>query len=171
MIKGIHLYNNNDLKELYNKIKPKYKNTNIILINASLIYGLEHIKGILRIINEEISRKNFTLIKNNEIEFLLRLCHTNQILNAFKIIKDSNIDNNIVVILFAKSLIDFKPIVKEIKINGVEDDTLINASDFKKTKITNMLFDKNIKDKNIHLFKDEDKFINILIERSALAVK
>jgi len=171
MIIGIRLHNNTKLKDLYDKIKSNNKNANIILVNASLIYGLEHIKGILRIINEEITRKNSVLIKNKEIEFLLRLCHTKQISNAFKIINDTNIDNNIVVILFANDLASLKTVFEEIKINGIEDNNLINSSNVKKIKMTKLFLDKYFKDKDRDLFIDDKKFLNLLIERSALAIE
>lgn len=157
---------------MYDKIKPNNRNVNIIIINSLLIYGIEHPIGILRIINEEMKRDNVLSIKNHEIEFLLRLCHTNQISNAFKIIKDNNKDNKIVVVLFSNNTEYLNSAYQEIKMNGKEDDNLILPTDIKKINLIKLLFIKHIKHNNgILLFKNDQKFLNMLLERSALAIK
>ena len=73
-----------DIRNIYDKIKSKDKTINIIFVNSKLVYGMDHILGILKIINEEEKRNIKSNIKNVEIEFLLRICYTNQIKDALK---------------------------------------------------------------------------------------
>ncbi|MGN6613578.1 MAG: hypothetical protein ACTHKC_00880, partial [Candidatus Nitrosocosmicus sp.] len=70
--------------DLYDLIKAKFKNINIVFINPDFIFGLDHILGIIRIIKENSKREEKGIIKNSDIEFLLRICYTNQISTAFE---------------------------------------------------------------------------------------
>ncbi|MDQ4073637.1 MAG: hypothetical protein M3162_04950, partial [Thermoproteota archaeon] len=93
------IFTHNDLKKIHDKLKARYPYANIVITNPDFVFGKEHIHGILRIINEELKRKTEKNIKSLEVEFLLRLCLTDQISNAFEIIKN-NKTNRFIVILF-----------------------------------------------------------------------
>src|SRR3712207_5491361 len=82
----------NDLKRIHDKLKARYPYTNFVITNPDFVFGKEHVHGIFRIINEELNRKTEKNIKNLEVEFLLRLCLTDQISNAFEM-TNNNITN------------------------------------------------------------------------------
>ena len=88
LIKGFFLLDNN-IKKLYGYLKSTHKDVNVVIVNSNIVFGLEHIFGILRIIHTEMKIGKEREIKNFEIEFLLRICYTDQISNAFNILNDN----------------------------------------------------------------------------------
>ena len=91
-----------DVRNIYDKIKSEDKTINIIFVNSKLVYGFDHILGILKIINEEEKRNIKSNIKNVEIEFLLRICYTNQIKDALKSNFGDSKNKTFVVVLISK---------------------------------------------------------------------
>src|SRR5690348_2619088 len=94
-------FNDTNLKEIYKKLKLIDKNVDISIIDSRLILGVQHIVGILRIINEEKKRKNRIDIKNTEIEILMRFCYTDQISEALKINFGDPFNKNFIVIVIS----------------------------------------------------------------------
>lgn len=172
MVKGFFLLDN-DIKKLYNSLKSIHNDINIVIVNANFVFGIEHIFGILKIINEEIKRKEERVIKNFDVEFLLRICYTSQISYAFQLLND-NKTNDFIFILFSKNLTDIKKIYIDLKNYGEEDisNSLIQISEAKKLNILKFFFNKDLNDLgNLSIIKDDLKFQNFLIERSAIVLK
>ncbi len=172
LIKGFFLLDN-DIKKLYDNLKSIHKDINIVIVNANIVFGIEHIFGILKIINEEIKRNEKREIKNFDVEFLLRICYTNQISYAFQLLSD-NKTNDFICILFSKSLSNIKKAYIDLKNYGEEDipNSLIQTSEAKKLHILRLFFKKDLKDLgNSFIIKDDLKFQNFLIERSAIVLK
>jgi tRNA threonylcarbamoyladenosine modification (KEOPS) complex Cgi121 subunit len=172
LVKGFFLLDN-DIKKLYNSLKSIHNDINIVIVNANIVFGIEHIFGILKIINEEIKRKEERGIKNFDVEFLLRICYTSQISYAFQLLND-NKTNDFIFILFSKNLTDIKKIYIDLKNYGKEDtsNSLIQISESKKLNILKLFFNKDFKDLgNLSIINDDLKFQNFLIERSAIVLK
>jgi tRNA threonylcarbamoyladenosine modification (KEOPS) complex Cgi121 subunit len=172
LVKGFFLLDN-DIKKLYNSLKSIHNDINIVIVNANIVFGIEHIFGILKIINEEIKRKEERGIKNFDVEFLLRICYTSQISYAFQLLND-NKTNDFIFILFSKNLTDIKKIYIDLKNYGKEDtsNSLIQISESKKLNILKLFFNKDLKDLgNLSIINDDLKFQNFLIERSAIVLK
>jgi tRNA threonylcarbamoyladenosine modification (KEOPS) complex Cgi121 subunit len=172
LVKGFFLLDN-DIKKLYNSLKSIHNDINIVIVNANIVFGIEHIFGILKIINEEIKGKGKRGIKNFDVEFLLRICYTSQISYAFQLLND-NKTNDFIFILFSKNLTDIKKIYLDLKNYGEEDisNSLIQISEFKKLNILKLFFNKDLNDLgNLSIIKDDLKFQNFLIERSAIVLR
>ncbi|MBA3750980.1 MAG: hypothetical protein H0X03_08865 [Nitrosopumilus sp.] len=169
LVKGFFLLDN-DTKKLYDYIKSKHKNINIVIVNSNFVFGIEHIFGILKIINEEIKRKEVREIRKLDIEFLLRICYTNQISNALEILKE-NKNNNVVCIVFSKYLSHIERVNADLRNHGKEDNSLIQYSDDKKLQIIKLFFKKELKNSDIFIMKDGHKFQKFLIERAAIVLR
>ncbi len=173
LVKGFFLFDN-DIKKLYDKIRSIHKDVYLVIVNANIVFGLDHIFGIMKIINEEIKRKEEKDIKNFDIEFLLRICYTDQISYAFQMVNDNKSNNSFICILFSKCLTSIKNAYIDLKNYGKEDydNTLIQISKAKKLYILKLFFDKNLKDLDLlYILKDNFEFQKFLIERSAIALK
>jgi tRNA threonylcarbamoyladenosine modification (KEOPS) complex Cgi121 subunit len=168
LIKGFFLLDNN-IRKLYGILKSNHKDVNIVIVNSNIVFGLEHVFGILRIIHTEMEIGKQREIKNFEIEFLLRICYTDQISNAFKILED-NKNYNFICILFSKSLCSVKDTYTQLKNLGIENNDLIQTSEAKKLHILEVFFKKDVKDSNNQFIKDDQKFQQFLIERSAISI-
>ena len=79
-------FSDSNIKEVYNEIKanPKFNKAELVFLNSKLVFGYEHILGIMQILNERKKRNIISEIKNREIEFLLRVCCTDQISEALE---------------------------------------------------------------------------------------
>jgi tRNA threonylcarbamoyladenosine modification (KEOPS) complex Cgi121 subunit len=185
-----------DIKGIYDNIKFKIKDINIVIVNPNIVFGLEHILGIIKIINEKIKSKEKREIKNLDIEFLLRICYTDQIANAFQKLnenkdKNNNNYNSFICILFSKNASDIENALKylkkynqqenalkekkqkdEVKDRIINTKPLIEISDQKKQFILKLFFKKELEDINeLFFIKDNFKFQKFLIERAAIALK
>ncbi len=168
LIKGFFLLDNN-IKKLYGYLKSNHKDVNVVIVNSNIVFGLEHIFGILRIIHTEMKIGKEREIKNFEIEFLLRICYTDQISNAFKILND-NKNHNFICILFSNCVSSIENTYIHLKKFGIENSDLIQTSEAKKLHILQVFFKKELKDLNNQFIKDDQKFQQFLIERSAISV-
>jgi len=174
LIKGFNP-NSQDIKSIYDKIKNTHKSTNIIILRPELIFGLEHILGIIKIIYEESERDDKKL-KNIDVEFLLRICYTNQIKYALDILKcenKNNFDGYIVYILFSKSSDLLMDAYRDMIKLGKDHDAanLIQISQFKRSFILEQFFKKELKFlENNNILKNDDDFQKFLIERAAIAL-
>ena len=169
LVRGFVLLDNN-IRKLYDSLKANHRETNIVVVNSDIVFGLDHIFGIIKIINEEMRSEAHREIKNFEVEFLLRICYTNQILSAFRILNDSK-NNNFVCILFSKCISNIEHAYIDLKKYGRENNDLFQTSGAKKLHIINLFFKKDLKDMNMTLINDDLKFQKFLIERAAVALK
>jgi tRNA threonylcarbamoyladenosine modification (KEOPS) complex Cgi121 subunit len=187
-----------NVKRVYEEIKakPAYNETNIVFLNTKLVFGLEHILGIMRILNEGKKRNSISDIKNIEIEFLMRLCCTDQISEALKVNFGDKSNKDYVVIILSDNDQKLKDIEKEFEQYGSvisnnkstktkndsginhraqnmqdKNDELIAADNTKREFIINMFFKEKIKDPNSELLKSDTKFLKFLIERAAISLK
>jgi len=194
LVKEIYILDIN-IKKIYNDIKFKYKDINIVIVNPNIVFGLEHILSIIKIINGKMKRNKKREIKNLDIEFLLRICYTDQIANAFQKLNDAkdknNKDSEFICILFSKDPSDIENALKDLKkydlqenalkekkpedeVNNrtIKTDSLIEISNRKKQYILKNLFKKELEDVNeLFFIKDNFKFQKFLIERAAIALK
>lgn len=173
LVKGFFL-SDTDIKKLYDKVKSIHKNVNLVIVNSNIVFGLNHIFGIIKMINEEIKRKDEREIKNFDMEFLLRICYTDQILHAFQIANENKNNNRFICILFSKCLINIKNAYMDLKNYGKEDDDniLVQISKAKKLHIIKLFFNKELKDLyDPYIINDDYEFQKFLIERSAIALK
>jgi tRNA threonylcarbamoyladenosine modification (KEOPS) complex Cgi121 subunit len=173
LVKGFFLFDN-DIKKVYDKIRSLHKDVYLVIVNANIVFGLDHIFGIMKIISEEIKRENKKDIKNFDIEFLLRICYTDQISYAFQMVNDNKDNNYFICIIFSKCLTSIKNAYIDLKNYGKEDyvNTLVQVSKAKRFYIVKLFFDKNLKDlDDLYLLKDDCEFQKFLIERSAIALK
>ncbi len=194
LVKEFYVRDNN-IKGIYDDFKAKHKNINIVILNSNIVFGLEHILSIIKIINEKINRKGKREIKNLDIEFLLRICYTDQIDNAFQKLNDdeykSNNNDKFICILFSNNLLDLENAFKDLKEYvhqentlkekkseyklqdiAIKTNSLIEMTDKKKQYILNLFFKKELKDVNeLFFIKDNSKFQRFLVERSAIALK
>jgi tRNA threonylcarbamoyladenosine modification (KEOPS) complex Cgi121 subunit len=168
LIKGFFLLDSN-IRKLYGTLKSNHKDVNIVIVKSNIVFGLEHVFGILRIIHTEMEIGKQREIKNFEIEFLLRICYTDQISNAFKIL-DDNKNHNFICILFSTSLSSVKDTYIQLKNFGIENSDLIQTSEAKKLHILEVFFKKDVTDSNNQFIKDDQKFQQFLIERSAISI-
>ncbi|MGN6821802.1 MAG: hypothetical protein ACTHJ7_03340, partial [Candidatus Nitrosocosmicus sp.] len=168
--------------DLYDLIKAKFKNINIVFINPDFIFGLDHILGIIRIIKENSKREEKGIIKNSDIEFLLRICYTNQISTAFEKLEHckrsgDNNNNSFIYILFSKSLSDIENASTftegyDAGENTKIINTLIGMSDKKKAFILKLFFNKELKDvRELFFIEDNNKFQKFLLERAAISLR
>jgi len=194
LVKEIYILDIN-IKKIYNDIKFKYKDINIVIVNPNIVFGLEHILSIIKIISGKIKRNKKREIKNLDIEFLLRICYTDQIAHAFQKLNDAkdknNKDSEFICILFSKNPSDIENALKDLKkydlqenalkekkpedeVNNrtIKTDSLIEISNRKKQYILKNLFKKELEDVNeLFFIKDNFKFQKFLIERAAIALK
>ena len=194
LVKEIYILDIN-IKKIYNDIKFKYKDINIVIVNPNIVFGLEHILSIIKIISGKIKRNKKREIKNLDIEFLLRICYTDQIANAFQKLNDvkdkNNKDSEFICILFSKNSSDIENALKDLKkydlqenalkekkpedeVNNrtIKTDSLIEISNRKKQYILKNLFKKELEDVDeLFFIKDNFKFQKFLIERAAIALK
>jgi len=194
LVKEIYILDIN-IKKIYNDIKFKYKDINIVIVNPNIVFGLEHILSIIKIINGKMKRNKKREIKNLDIEFLLRICYTDQIAYAFQKLNDAKDKNNkdikFICILFSKNPSDIENALKDLKkyelqenalkekkpedeVNNriIKTDSLIEISNQKKQYILKNFFKKEIEDVNeLFFIKDDFKFQKFLIERAAIALK
>lgn len=164
-------FNDTNLKEIYKKLKLIDKEVDISIIDSRLILSIQHIIGILRIINEEKKRKNGIDIKNIEIEILMRFCYTDQISEALKINFDDILNRNFIVIVISshdKILFEVEHLILD---NGFLNEEILKNNTLKKEYIIDKFFKKKSKDLNMPIFKDDGKFLGFVLERGAIALK
>lgn len=173
-----HDYN---IREIHQKIKtkPLYKETDLVFLNPMLIFGKDHLVGIMRIINEEKKRKKISEIKNLEVEFLLRLCCTDQIKEALNRNFGDTENKDYVILIMSNSEQILHDIELELSYHGTvhtssnQSNLLKNiaATKNKREHIVNTFFKDKFKDPNLPILNKDDGFLKFLIERAAIALR
>ena len=159
-----------DVRNIYDNLKSKDKTINIIFVNSKLVYGLDHILGILKIINEEDQRNIKSNVKNVEIEFLLRICYTNQIKYALKSNFGDSKNKTFVVVLISKLESKLRNTLGFLSSFGIEDSNLIRPDTTKKNYILNCFFKDKFKGNSHMLLNNEEKYLKFLIEKAAISL-
>jgi tRNA threonylcarbamoyladenosine modification (KEOPS) complex Cgi121 subunit len=125
---------------------------------------------ILKIINEKDKRNIKSVIKNVEIEFLLRICYTNQIEYAIKSNFGDIKNKNYVVVLISKLEHKLSNTVEFLMSFGYEDSNLIRPDVTKKDYILNYFFKDKFKVNYHLLLNNEEKYLKFLIEKAAISL-
>ena len=173
-----HGYN---IREIHQKIKakPMYRETDLVFLNPMLIFGKDHLVGIMRIINEEKKRKKISEIKNLEVEFLLRLCCTDQIKEALNRNFGDIENRDYVILIMSNSEQTLQDIELELSHHGNvhtsrNDFNLLKniaATKNKRDHIVNTFFKDKFKDPYLPILNKDDGFLKFLIERAAIALR
>jgi tRNA threonylcarbamoyladenosine modification (KEOPS) complex Cgi121 subunit len=174
-------YIDKDVKEAYNEIKanPKYKKADLVFLDSKLVFGCEHIAGIMKILSERKKRNIVSYIKNIEIEFLLRVCCTDQINEALKVNFGDKSNKDFVIIIITDDDHIFEEIERDFAIYGnldyenvsqTEIKDLIAADTYKRDYIIEKIFREKIKHKNSTVLNSNDEFLKFLVERAAISL-
>lgn len=159
-----------DVRKVYDKLKSEDKTINIIFINSRLVYGWDHVFGILKIINEEKKRNIKMDIKNVEIEILLRICYTNQIKDALRANFGDDKNKTFVVVLISTVANKLSNTLDTLRSYGSEDSNLIVPNTRKKDYIINYFFKDKFKNNSHLLLNDEEKCLKFLVEKAAICL-
>lgn len=180
-------FSDSNVRHVYQEIKdnPKYKKKiDLVFLNSKLVFGLDHIVGIMKILSERKKRNIISEIKNLEIEFLMRVCCTNQISEALTVNfgDESNKDFVIIIIsddenTFLEIEMDFAryglPVPESIGNNistKTKNNDLISADEHKREFIIDKFFKEKIKDSNSPILISNTEFLKFLIERAAISI-
>lgn len=159
-----------DVRKIHDKLKSEDKTINIIFVNSKLVYGWDHVLGILKIINEEEKRNIKSDIKNVEIEFLLRICYTNQIKDALKANFGDSKNKTFVVVLISKFGDNLSNTLGTLMSYGIEDSKLIVPNTTKKDYILNYFFKDKFKGNSHLVLNNEEKYLKFLVEKAAISL-
>ncbi|TVP40247.1 KEOPS complex subunit Cgi121 [Candidatus Nitrosocosmicus arcticus] len=159
-----------DVRRVYDELKSEDKTINIIFVNSKLVYGWDHVLGILKIINEEEKRNIKSGIKNVEIEFLLRICYTNQIKDALEANFGDSKNKTFVVVLISKFGDNLSNTLGTLMSYGFEDSNLVVSNTTKKDYILNCFFKDKFKGNSYLLLNNEEKYLKFLVEKAAISL-
>ena len=174
-------FSDSNIKDIYNGIKanPIYNKADLVFLNSRLVFGYEHILGIMQILNERKKRNIISEIKNREIEFLLRVCCTDQISAALKANFGDSSNRSFVIITISDDDHLLQEIESEFARHGtieyrsgtqVKIKDLITADTRKRDYIIEMFFREKIKDHNSPVLNSNSEFLKFLIERAAICL-
>jgi len=180
-------FSNSNVKHVYQEIKanPNYnKKIELVFLSSKLVFGLEHILGIMKILSERKKRNIISDIKNFEIEFLMRVCCTDQISEALRVNFGDRSNKEFVVIIISDDEVTLQEIEKEFARygNSEHDESgstnniqtcnkdLIAADAHKRDYIIDQFFREKIKDSNSPVLKSNTEFLKFLVERAAISI-
>ncbi|WP_161486282.1 hypothetical protein [Candidatus Nitrosocosmicus hydrocola] len=180
-------FSNSNVKHAYQEIKanPNYnKKIELVFLSSKLVFGLEHILGIMKILSERKKRNIISDIKNLEIEFLMRVCCTDQISEALRVNFGDRSNKEFVVIIISDDEVTLQEIEKEFARygNSEHDESsstnniqtcnkdLIAADTYKRDYIIDQFFREKIKDSNSPVLKSNTEFLKFLVERAAISI-
>ncbi len=180
-------FSNSNVKHVYQEIKanPNYnKKIELVFLSSKLVFGLEHILGIMKILSERKKRNIISDIKNFEIEFLMRVCCTDQISEALRVNFGDRSNKEFVVIIISDDEVTLQEIEKEFARYGISEHDesgstnniqtcnkdLIAADAHKRDYIIDQFFREKIKDSNSPVLKSNTEFLKFLVERAAISI-
>jgi molybdopterin synthase sulfur carrier subunit len=150
-----------DPGKLVDMLRAQYNNVSIQVVNADVVYGEEHVRGVLKIVLEAEKRK-IMLTNRRETELLIRLTGTNQIAEAITRggLKKHAAGCFIAFSYDSESLCQFESQIKrEFELNYF----VLKPSKEKKARLGSMLgFPKKL---------DESEFVRYLLEKAAILIK
>jgi tRNA threonylcarbamoyladenosine modification (KEOPS) complex Cgi121 subunit/molybdopterin converting factor small subunit len=129
--------------------------------SADAVYGIEHVLGVMRMTFES-ERRNIMIANKRETELLLRLACTGQISEA---IKRAGLKKDAAgcFVVFSENNAEVKKFSIAIKNEFETDDTVLEATPEKKTRLGDLLGTKSK--------FDDGEFLHYLLERAAILVK
>jgi tRNA threonylcarbamoyladenosine modification (KEOPS) complex Cgi121 subunit len=180
-------FSNSNVKHVYQEIKanPNYnKKIDLVFLNSKLVFGLEHILGIMKILGERKKRNIISDIKNLEIEFLMRVCCTDQISEALRVNFGDRSNKEFVVIIISADEATLQEIEKEFARYGISEHDesgntnniqtsnkdLIAVDTYKRDYIIDQFFREKIKDSKSPILKSNTEFLKFLVERAAISI-
>ena len=150
-----------DPGKLVDMLRAQYSNVSIQAINADIVYGEEHVRGVLKIVLEAEERK-IMLTNRRETELLIRLTGTNQIGEA---ITRAGLKKRAAgcFIAFSHDSESLRQFESQIKREFELNDFVLKPSKEKKARLVSMLgFPKKL---------DESEFLRYLLEKAAIMIK
>lgn len=150
-----------DAGRLVDRLRARHKDVSIQLVNASAVFGMDHLIGVLRLTLEAEKRK-IMLANRPETELLARLACTGHISEAMKWagLKKDEAGCFVAFSVDCKALDQF---VEQVKREFETDDSVLDSSIKKRLRLASMLdMDANL---------DDYEFIHHLLERAAILVK
>jgi tRNA threonylcarbamoyladenosine modification (KEOPS) complex Cgi121 subunit/molybdopterin converting factor small subunit len=167
MLDGYHLLIRGVLRivsdpgKLVDTLRDRHGNVSIQAVNANVVYGEEHLVGVLRIALEAEKRK-IMLTNSPEMELLIRLMGTNQIEEAIRragLKKDSAG----CFIAFSQESESLRQFESQIKSEFDLNDSVLKPSKEKRIQLASMLgFPNEL---------DESEVLQYLLEKAAILIK
>ncbi|HEY1249226.1 MAG TPA: KEOPS complex subunit Cgi121 [Nitrososphaera sp.] len=150
-----------DPGKLVDLLRARHKNSSVQAVNAKVVYGIEHVRGVIKIVLEAEMR-NIMLTNRRETELLIRLSGTKQIAEAIRKagLKEQEPGCIIAFSLDRESIEHFD---SQIKNDFVLNESVLRPTEEKKDLITsNPGFAKGL---------DDSEILPYLLERAAVLVK
>jgi len=150
-----------DPGKLVDTLRGLHSNVSIQAVNADVVYGEEHLLGILRL-SFEAEKRNIMLANRCETEVLIRLAYTDQISKAMTMIglKKNAAGCFVAFSQDRESLRQFEIWIKnEFDLN----DSVLKPTEEKRKRLASMLgFTAKL---------DNRKFVQYLLEKAAIMVR
>jgi tRNA threonylcarbamoyladenosine modification (KEOPS) complex Cgi121 subunit len=138
----------------------------------------------MKILSERKKRNIISDIKNLEIEFLMRVCCTDQISEALRVNFGDRSNKEFVVIIISDDEVTLQEIEKEFARYGISEHDesgsanniqtcnkdLISADAHKRDYIIDQFFREKIKDSKSPILKSNTEFLKFLVERAAISI-
>jgi sulfur-carrier protein len=150
-----------DPGKLVDMLRDRYGNVSIQAVDANVVYGEEHLVGVLRIALEAEKRK-IMLTNRREMELLIRLTGTNQIEEAIRRAGLKK-DTSGCFIAFSQDSESLRQFESQIKSEFDLNDSVLKPSKEKRIRLASMLGFLNE-------FNDSE-FLQYLLEKAAILIK
>jgi sulfur-carrier protein len=167
VLNGYHLLIAGVLRILYDPgklvdmLRGRHGNVSIQAVNANVVYGEEHLVGVLRIALEA-ERRKIMLTNRREMELLIRLTGTNQIEEAIRRAGLKK-DTSGCFIAFSQDSESLRQFESQIKSEFDLNDSVLKPSKEKRIRLASMLGFLNE-------FNDSE-FLQYLLEKAAILIK
>lgn len=150
-----------DPGKLVDMLRAQHDNVSIQAVNANLVYGEEHVRGVLRIVLEAEKRK-ILLTNRCETELLIRLTGTNQIAEAMRRAGLKK-DTAGCFIAFSQDIESILQFERQIKSEFDLNDSVLKPSEDKRIRLASMLgFTTKL---------DDSELLQYLLEKAAILVR
>jgi sulfur-carrier protein len=150
-----------DPGKLVDMLRGRHGNVSIQAVDANVVYGAEHLVGVLRIVLEAEKRK-IMLTNRREMELLIRLTGTNQIKEAIRRAGLKK-DTSGCFIAFSQDSESLRQFESQIKSEFDLNDFLLKPSKEKKIRLASML--------GIPNELNYSEFLQYLLEKAAILIK
>jgi molybdopterin synthase sulfur carrier subunit len=150
-----------DPGKLVDMLRGRHGNVSIQAVDANVVYGEEHLVGVLRIVLETEKRK-IMLTNRREMELLIRLTGTNQIEEAIRRVGLKK-DTSGCFIAFSQDSESLRQFESQIKSEFDLNDSVLKPSKEKRIRLASMLGFPNELNYN--------EFLQYLLEKAAILIK
>src|SRR5215210_4642896 len=151
-----------DPGRLVDMLRDRYGNVSIQAVSANVVYGEEHLVGVLRIALEAEKRK-IMLTNRREMELLIRLTGTNQIEEA---IRRAGLKKDTAgcLIAFSQDSESLRQFESQIRREFDLNDSVLKPSKEKRIRLASMLgfFPNKLND---------SEFLQCLLEKAAIVIR